>query len=143
MTLASEYDADGVALGAASTLDDEWRTAYRVLERTEREWAELHARHGPGGQGDAHRRAYRGAIAAQLREAARLAGTKLSEAACEDMACADDGYMAYLSESEQGAARYAVLSSERARAKEMMEWCRTRAYLAAAEARLAPQGGGV
>jgi hypothetical protein len=139
----ADYDADGVALGAASTLDDEWRSAARVLATTEREWAELHARHGPGGQADAHRRALRGAIGAELRDAARRAGTRLTDGAAEDMACADERYTAYLSEAEQAIARYAVLTSQRARAKETMEWCRARAYLAGAEARLMPQGGGV
>jgi hypothetical protein len=143
--MAASYDVDGVALGAASTLDDEWRSAYRVLERTEREWAELHARHGPGGQGDAHRRALRGAIGAQIRDDAASATPprKMTEAECEDRACADARYTAYLTEYESGAVRYAVLTSERARAKETMEWCRARAFLSAAEARLSPQGGGV
>lgn len=138
-------DRDPVAPVTAATLHDVWTRAYAVLERTDAEWAELHARHGPGGQADAHRRAYRGAIATRLRQDAREATPprKLTEAECEDAACADDGYLALLTAMEAGAVRYALLTSERARAKETMEWCRTRAYMATAEARLMPGGGGV
>lgn len=133
---------DAAPAWGGTILDGEWREAYTVLATTEAEWAELHARHGPGGQADAHRRAYRGVIATELRASARAEGRKLTESECEDAACGDGRYQAYLAESETGAARYAVVSSQRARAKEAMEWCRTRAYLAGAEARLAPGGIG-
>jgi hypothetical protein len=129
------------AVGASAALDAEWREAYRVLADTEQEWSELHPRFGPNGQWDAHRRALRGVIGTQIRATCREKGEKVTEAELEDAACADERYGAYLSEAEDGAARYAVLTSQRALAKEMMEWARTRAYLHGAEARLTPTGG--
>ena len=140
--MAASYDTDGVALGAASTLDDEWRSAYAVLARTEREWAALAAVHGPGGTADAGRRLVRAQVAAAMREAAHTAGTKVTEAALDDMATASDEHKRALSDQTAEGTRYRLLESERERARMVLDWCRQRAYLAAAEARLAPQGGG-
>lgn len=127
-----------------ATLEHDWRNAMHALAMTEDEWAELNAKYGPGGQADAHRRAYRGVIATRIRQDAREATPprKMTESECEDAACADDGYMALLTSMEEGMVRYGVVSSQRARAKETLEWCRARSWLLAAEMKLMPGGAG-
>jgi hypothetical protein len=73
----------------------------------------LEAVHGPGGIWDERRRSLRGVIATQIREDARLSGTKITEAAVEDASNADTRYMSFLDEGLDERIRYYTLKVQR------------------------------
>lgn len=71
---------------------------------------EVEALYGPYGLWDERRRALRGAIADEIRVAAKDANTKVTEALVEDAACNDPRYQRALDEAFHGKVKYLTLS---------------------------------
>lgn len=100
------------------------------------EVAPLRAKYGPGGSFDARRRAFRAAIANELRQAAAAEARKMTEAAVEDAAAADERVVALLDLQEHEMARLAILENDIASLTERIKNRANELYYLGAEARL-------
>lgn len=104
-TATLEVVEQKVGVESFEILVEDRRTAQYAMREDE-------ALYGPYGLWDERRRALRGAIADELREAHRVAGTKMTETAIEDAACRDARYVRALEEAFHGKMRYLEAASK-------------------------------